>query len=157
METARINVPGSASPPEEPLRQLDIFEGKWNVEVEKLKGARSGQEEIVRGIETYDWLSGGHFMVNRWSRKVGMDVHIGIGVVGFDPSTGYFTANHFDNRGAARSYNVTVSRLTWKYMGTQERARIDFTPDGRTFVAFWEGSDDGIKWEPLYRLKGNKI
>ncbi len=157
METLEKNTQRNGIPPAEQLRQLDIFVGKWSVEGQNLKGAPSGAGAMLTGIETYDWLTGGHFLINRWSRKFSDSSHIGIGIIGLDKSTGQLSANHFDNIGFARTYWLTNSRLTWKYTGEKERAAITFTPDGRSFEQYWEVTENGSVWLPLCRIHGSKV
>jgi len=45
---------------------LTIFVGKWAIEGENL---------AVKGIETYEWLPGGFFMVYKWSHYFGGERH----------------------------------------------------------------------------------
>ncbi len=156
MRTVENNVSDNHTPGKE-LEQLDIFVGKWKVEEQTIKGSLVDALDAVRGIATYDWLAGKFYLITKWSNKFGDDSHIGIGVIGFDQSAGIFMANHYDNKGFACTYKVTVRRLTWVFTGKHERSTIEFTPDGNTFTEFREVSDDGILWKPLCRLRGSKL
>jgi len=156
MQTKEKEIPATNTSSKE-LDQLDIFVGKWNVEGRNLEGAPVGTDSSVKGIATYEWLTGKFYLVTKWSRKFGSSSHIGIGIIGFDESTGFFKVNNYDNLGFARAYKLTTRRLTWKFSGTHERATMEFTPDGRNFTEYWEVSQDGSHWEPLCRLNGSKV
>ena len=77
---------------------LNAFVGRWRVD-----GAL-GDGTHVTGVETYEWLAGGFFLVNRWDREMGSTRHTGIGVVGTDPEGGGMVTRAFDNLGFARAY-----------------------------------------------------
>jgi hypothetical protein len=156
METAENHITDKKAPAKE-TQELDMFVGKWNVEGKNLKGVPIGAEALVRGIATYEWLAGKHYLINKWSRKFDGSTHIGIGIIGMDETSATLVANHYDNIGFSRSYQVILKRLTWKFSGKNERASIEFTPDGKTFTEYWEVSADGTIWEPLCKLTGTKV
>lgn len=149
------NKVSSKQTPESELEQLEIFAGKWNIEELTAKGVINNTP--IRGIAAYEWLAGKHYMISRWSSKIGDRSDIGIGIIGFDEASGQFKVNQYDNHGLAQTFMVTFRRLTWKFTGSHERMTLEFTPDGRTFTELREISQDGISWEPSYRLKGSKV
>jgi len=129
---------------------LNAFVGRWRVD-----GAL-GDGTHVTGVETYEWLAGGFFLVNRWDREMGSTRHTGIGVVGTDPEGGGMVTRAFDNLGFARAYRTEVRDGVMTLTGERERATISVRDGGDALVIHWERSEDGETWLPLCDLAGTR-
>ena len=62
--------------PSSEIKRLELFLGKWNVEGKSYAKGNSNESLQVSSVEmefsqTGEWLSGGFFLVNRWSGHVG--------------------------------------------------------------------------------------
>jgi hypothetical protein len=136
-------------------RLLDVFVGQWRVSGTSAPG---GPGSEVAGGESYEWLPGGFFLMNRWQRDFGAgNEHVGTGILGHLPEAPLFFAQSFDNLGYERRYDVSVEGRVWSYVGPWERARIEFAEDHQSFTARWELSKDGESWSPLCDLKMTKL
>lgn len=143
--------------PVEELKKLQPFVGKWIVEGQNLSGAPVAPNTEVAGVQTYEWLPGNFFLVEKWDRQFDNSEHIGIGMFGYDLAKHEFYLTNYDNRGFARTYDVDSYRHIWKFSGLKERATIIFSSDDQTFIEDWEILNDNFVWQPLCTLKSTKI
>jgi hypothetical protein len=142
-----------------PLRRLDVLVGEWSIEVSNMPFL-SDPAAIVRGQNRFDWLEGGHFLVQRWNVEH-PDFPDGIAVVGYDDSTGNYSQHYFDSRGVSRIYKMSLGDGVWKlwrddpdfsqrFIGTLEDS-------GTTIRGRWENSSDGLKWDHDFDLTYSKV
>ena len=68
--------------------------------------------------------------------------------MGVDARTGRHFARTFENHGFYRHYEVVVEGKVWTVTGETERARIQFSEDGKTQTITWEWRPGG-QWLPL--------
>ena len=69
-------------------------------------------------------------------------------MLGYDADTGRCFARCFENHGFYRDYDVVGNGRVGVLRGEMERARIEFSEDGRTQTISWEWRrSDG--WLPL--------
>ncbi|HSU14348.1 DUF1579 family protein [Longimicrobium sp.] len=129
---------------------LDAFAGSWRTEGALGEGASGAAGTRVTGTESYEWLPGGWFMVNRWDREMGGSRHTGIGVVGIDPDAGALVTRAFDNLGFARVYATQVRGGVMTLTGERERGTV--TARGGGLEIHWERTEDGETWLPLCDL-----
>jgi hypothetical protein len=132
--------------------RLEPFVGKWHTEGQNKAAAPGAANTPVTGEESYEWLPGGFFLVNRWDRRFGGAEHKGIGIVAFDAATGEYSTRAFDNLGYAREYKTTLRDRTMALTGKWERATLAVSADGQTMTIHWERSEDGEHWLPLCDL-----
>ena len=71
-----------------------------------------------------------------------------LSVMGVDATTSGYFARSFENHGFYRHYNVAVDGRVWTIDGETERARIEFSADGRTQTITWEWHPKD-RWLPL--------
>src|SRR4051794_27819447 len=89
------------------LAQLDPFVGEWETEATH----RLMPGTVVRGVSTFEWLEGGHFMI--W-RATGdhPDFPSSITILGCEPDVsenagetgGGCIAHYYDSRGVTRNF-----------------------------------------------------
>jgi hypothetical protein len=135
---------------------LEAFIGNWAVEGENFVVGPNEAQTDVKGIETYEWLNGGFFMVYKWDRYFGTESHKGIGIISHDELEHTFQINNYDNMGYAKSYRITYQHETWSFAGENERATIQFGPDGNSFSEKWEVCQQKT-WKTLCLLTGKRI
>ncbi len=160
METSAIphqSNPHQVFTPPSALQHLKVFIGQWQINGQNLDGAPLGADLPVTGEQSYEWFPGHFFMISRWERQFGDGQYTGLGIISYDPATHFFSASNYDNLGYARTYKLYQEHGAWKYVGEQERATLEFSPDGNTYNEYWEIAEEGGNWMPLCRLEGRKI
>ena len=135
---------------------LEAFVGKWAVEGENYPVGPNEAQTTVKGIETYEWLSGGFFILYKWDRYFGFDNHNGIGMISHDELKHTFQLNNYDNMGYAKSYQIIFENESWNFTAESERAIIQFSADGNSFSEKWEVRDK-LTWKTLCLLTGKRI
>jgi hypothetical protein len=69
---------------------------------------------------------------------------------------GRYFARTFENHGFYRRYDVTVDGNVWTFSGETERARIEFSDDGRRQTITWEWRPKDL-WLPLCDRVATKV
>lgn len=139
--------PDPPAVPSAPHLALKVWAGKWHAEGVSYRPGDGGAPWV--SDENYEMLSGDYFLVQRWSAKVGGSPFKGLGVISYDGDTQRYVSRSFENHGNYRNYAVKRDGDTWTFEGETERARYDFSRDGRTCVIKWEFKPDGKTWQPL--------
>ena len=137
-------------------RRLDPFVGTWKVTGENAGAAPMSPNTNVTGEESYEWLTGGFFLVGRWDRHFDGNRHTGTSIIRYDPSADEYSAYSVDNLGFARTYRLTEREGVWSFAGPWERATIKFSNRGNAMEIHWEKTKDGSTWEPLCDLQATK-
>ena len=94
------------------------------------------------------WHTGSFFMIEDERAAIAGRPFETHGVLGVDDGTGEYFARTFENHGFHRDYRLSANGNVWTLSGESERARIEFSEDGRTQNINWEWRRDG-KWLPL--------
>ena len=135
-------------------KYLQPFAGEWKVEG---KNFSNGESSNVTGVESYEWLTGGYFLVNRFERDQGDDKFSGIGWIGFDAANGAYLSYSISNIGYFRIYQVQITPNEICYLGTSERGVVRLAEGGNTMTIRWEQMNGAGKWQPLCELTGHRI
>jgi hypothetical protein len=123
----------------------------------------------VTGFDTYEILSGGHFLVHHVDVQVGDQPVRAIEIIGEpDPASGGFLARSFDNMGSCEVMRVAVDPDgVFRFTGgpdvapaarpaygitTRVRSTLTVAAGGGSMTALWERSGDGSTWEPWMRI-----
>ena len=139
------------------LQHLKPFVGHWQVEGQNLTGALTGVDAQLRGEQVYEWLPGNFFLLSRWNRQFDDTQHAGLGIIEYDQESRFFHSRNYNSLGYARNYKLYQEQNAWKLDGPNERATIEFAPDGNSYAEYWEISEDGLGWTPLRRLEGKRV
>ena len=149
----------SEDQPESPIRgaeydRLEVFVGKWHAEGDSY--AAGQKKDDPRGVvekwvsnETCDWLPGKFFIMQQWDAMTGANEFKGTAIMSHNPETGDYTTRSYENHGFIRDYVTRVDGDVWTFTGGTERARIEFTDDGKEQKITWEWRPDGKTWLPL--------
>lgn len=78
--------------------------GKWNAEI-KIFGAPGTEPAVAKATSTYEVIMGGRFMTQRIEGEVMGSPFVGMGVSGFDKTSGKHTTYWFDNTGTQSVYS----------------------------------------------------
>lgn len=136
------DIPATRSPALEPLSALV---GVWFVEMTHVK-----LPDTVHGQKTFEWLEGGHFLLER-SRFDHPDVPDSISIYGAGDSDAPLGVHYFDSRGVLRVSKMSLSDGTWKVWrdapGFSQRFTGKFGEGGKTIEVSGELSKDGVNWE----------
>ena len=137
-----------------PHECLHIFIGKWHAEGDSYAAGQTkqnphGANEKWLSDETYEWLPGRFFVIQRWDAKTGANPFKGIAIISHDAGTGNYMTRSYENHGFIRDYVTKSNGDTWTFSGETERARIEFMDGGNTQKIAWEWRQPGEDWLPL--------
>jgi hypothetical protein len=149
----------SSNGPAEPgpeHRLLDVFIGRWINDGRTVEDSGAPAVEIVTS-DIYEWAPGGFVVVHSAYGRIGANDVGGVEVISYDPGTGTYRAEFFDNQGNTTVSELTVSRGVWTWRGARTRCTATFSDDGRTQTARHERSSDGTSWRPSMNVTLRKI
>ena len=145
----------------EALAALEVLVGEWSMEARFDEMSPAGADARV----VFEWLTGGQFLVQRWSVPV-PEAPDGIALIGQDTAiTGRYLQHYFDSRGVARVYQMTLDDGVWKlWRDAPDFSPLDFgqrftgtiSRDGQVIEGAWEVSDDGKSWRHDFDLTYRK-
>ena len=144
--------PPMRGPKHEPLA---AFVGTWHAEGQSYGGQE--QDPTDPRSHAAAWISDevtvwhpGGFFIKKDEHAVidgaSLVTHV---VIGWDGDTGAFVAHAFENHGFYRRYAVRADGQVWTFTGDTERARIEFSADGRQQTVTWEWRPINDAWLPL--------
>jgi Protein of unknown function (DUF1579) len=141
-----------------------VFVGKWNMEGQQYDGI-VGPAAKVSAVRTYEWLSGGFFLIHRYEGRVGDAKAACIEVIGYDSTSQRYFLHSFYNDGKSNEWQATVKDNIWLQTGDWEfdgkamkvRCTIEFSEDGNTMTGRWENSIDGSSWQTFWDVKATKV
>ena len=133
---------------------LAVFLGRWRAEgksygspEQPVDNPKSAAEPWI-STHTGTWHTGEFFLIQDERATTGGMPFDTLSVMGVDAKTGRYFARSFENHGFYRHYGVTVDAHVWTLTGETERARIEFSADGRTQTIIWEWCPKD-RWLPL--------
>lgn len=143
-------------------KRLEVFVGKWKHEGQSYGEGQSKENPYDSAVkwtseETYEWLSGGFFLVHRFDALLGGKEFKGIEIIGYDASSQSYFVQFFDNSGNRPTYLASVSEDTWTFTGEAQRATVLFSDDNNTMTIHWDWKTDGENWLPLCDRKATKF
>ncbi len=125
------------SAPHPSLRTLDPLVGTWAVSGPGLSGQ-------VR----YEWLEGGHYLVQHVDMEHNGERTRGVEYIGYDEASGDLHSHYFATGPILEYvYELSGDTLTIWYGGKDSPAKFSgrFSPDGRTNVGAWEWPGGGYE------------
>jgi hypothetical protein len=133
---------------------LSVFLGNWRADGVSFGGTdQSGDDPKANG-ESWEsthvghWHTGEFFLIQDEKARVGGKPFDTLSIMGVDARTGRCFARSFENHGFYRHYDVEVAGRIWRLIGDTERARLEFSEDGRTQTIVWEWKPADT-WLPL--------
>ena len=132
---------------------LAVFLGRWAAEGTSFGIAPPGADPRSAptpwvSTHTTWWHTGRFFLVQDERANPGPDPFDTLSVMGVDAKSGQYFARCFENHGFYRHYDVSRNGRVWTFSGETERARVEFSPDGRRQTIAWEWRPKG-EWLPL--------
>ncbi|AWP27576.1 DUF1579 family protein [Paenibacillus sp. Cedars] len=144
------------SKPDPAMERLNVFVGKWNTEG-VIKASPSGAADVLKAVDTYEWLPGGYFLIHHVDGYMGKDKVKAIEIIGYDASSQNYTTHSYDNQGNFNAYQANLLDRDWKIWGESERFTGMFSEDSNTLTGSWELSSDGTNWVPWMDIKLTKV
>lgn len=135
-------------------RALAAFLGQWRAEGRSYGSPHQPADDPMSAAEPWAsthsamWHTGEFFLVQDERAVIGGKTFDTLSVLGVDARTGGYFARTFENHGFYRHYDVVVDGRVWTVTGELERARIEFSEDGRTQTISWEWRPSE-RWLPL--------
>ena len=141
-------VPGEMTDRDPTLQPFDALIGTWATEA-----THPAFEGVVQGSMTFEWLAGGHFLVQR-SHNEHDDFPDAIGVIGAPEDGDGLVLEYFDSRGVRRTYGVSlddgVLRIWRDHPGFEQR--FSATPAHDTFEGLWQLAREPGDWQDDLRV-----
>jgi hypothetical protein len=145
------------------LEALAPFCGKWHTEGQQYESPLGAAGPFV-AVETFEWLSGGHFMVHRLEGELGSQPAACVEIFGKDPQ-GELFAQTFYNDGSTNTWrlneavNAVVLSGTWS-RGSADSLQVRYTASfeeaGNAIAGKWEQSRDGNDWRTFLDARSTK-
>jgi Protein of unknown function (DUF1579) len=147
VRTSEVRLPEQSPTPAPETRRLEALVGRWHSEGRTVP-APSEPAITITGTDTYQWMTGGFFLVHRVDVQMGGNKVEVIEMIGpYDHSDRSYPMRSFDNQG---NFVTMTARVrddgVWTFTGASERATLTIGDDGTTMTARWERSDDGSTW-----------
>ncbi len=154
----------SLQPPLTPspeLRRLDIFVGKWHTEGLSYGSGQSKENPYDSAVrwsseETYEWLTGGFFLVHHCNGQIGDAPINAMETIGYDAASQTYPSQFFDNYGGIHLGHWSVRDGVWSCTATEYRTTYTFSNDCNILAVHWEWFD-GEDWLVWGDLKATKV
>jgi hypothetical protein len=105
-------------------------------------------DEVVSGTTTFEWLEGGHFIVQR-AHSDHQLFPDGMSVIGAPETGDGLVLEYFDSRGVRRTYRVSLDGGVWRMWrdqpGFDQRFSATIAPDG--FEGVFEIAETAGEWQ----------
>ncbi|MES2431995.1 MAG: DUF1579 family protein [Bacteroidota bacterium] len=138
------------SSPEKPgiqLKKLNFLIGKWHTQGKILQGSSASSKDI-RGIDSYELVSGGAFILHRVDVFMGDKRTEAIEIIGYDESRKSYFMKSFDDQGASITMYATLEKSgILKFGDNKMRAVLTANKKGNSMSAKWELSENGKTWK----------
>lgn len=140
--------------------RLNVFAGHWNKEGEAVEGP-FGPAGKLTGVESYEWFTGGFFLIHRLDGHLGEAEIACVEIIGYDQSSGNWKAETFYNDGNSAIWEVSERDGVWTYAGGWDvkgeafkvRCLCEFSDDRNVMTGRWEYSRDGARWQIFWDTK----
>ena len=142
-----VQLPTQPPEPAPETRRLDVLAGMWSSEGRTLPSPSAPSVRIT-GTDTYEWMTGGFFLVHRVDVRMGGSKVEVIEMIGpYDPADRSYPMRSFDNQGNFATMTARVrDDGVWTFTGASERTTLTIGDDANTMTARWERTDDGSTW-----------
>lgn len=146
----------SLTKPGSQIRKLNFLIGKWHTKGKILQDASNASTEIT-GMDTYEWISGGFFILHRVDVFMANERTEIVEIIGYDKSRKSFFMKSFDNHGEAITMYAVLEKPGVLKLGDKKmKSTLTVNKGGNTMVAKWELSENGKTWKPWMDIKFSK-
>lgn len=142
---------------------MDVFVGKWNMEGQQYEGL-IGPAAKITAVNSYEWLTGGFFLVHRFDGRVGDGEAACIEIIGRDASSQSYPTHSLYNNGITNEWQARERDGIWTLTGEWQmadkslkvRCTTVFNDDGNTMKGKWEHSSDGSTWQTFWDVEATR-
>lgn len=146
----------SLTKPGDQIRKLSFLIGNWHTRGEILQGALTSSKEIS-GMDTYEWISGGFFILHRVDVFMANKRTEVIEIIGYDKSRKSFFMKSFDNHGEATTIYAVLEKSGVLKLGDKKmKSTLTVNKSGNSMTAKWQLSENGKTWKPWMDIKLSK-
>lgn len=146
---------GTAPRPGPQHEALATLVGRWRTAGRVLAGPSTPEQEIA-GIDTYEWLPGGFFLLHRVDVLIGGERVQALEVIGWDAERDAYFAHAYDDRGGREVMRAAFRDGTWTFLGDASRFTGSFGEGGATLAGRWERRE-GDEWVPWMEVRLRKM
>ena len=137
------------------IKKLNFLIGKWHTYGEILQGATSSK--TIRGMDSYEWISGGVFILHRVDVFMGNKRTEAIEIIGYDESRKSYFMKSFDSNGEAPIMYAKLKKSgAFEFGDTKMRSILKPSKTGRAMSAKWELAENGKLWKPWMEIRLEK-
>lgn len=127
------------------LQKLQVFVGTWHT------SGRTVEGKILEATDTYEWLTGGYFLIHKWNACLEKDRVEGIEIIGYEPESGKYSTRSFDSLGNSGRYTAELNGTIWQINGETEQFTGEFNPEKNCLTGRWEVYN-GLEWKPWMEI-----
>lgn len=154
MRMAKKNL--SQIKPSAQLKKLNFLIGKWHTQGEILWGG-SFNSKIIRGMDTYEWVAGGFFILHRVDVFMGNERTEAIEIIGYDEIRKSYFMKSFDNQGLSITmYAVLEKPGVLKFGDNKMKTVLIANKAESSMSAKWDISENGKTWKSWMNIQLNK-
>jgi len=125
------------------LKKLNFLIGKWHTQGEILQRVSVSSKDI-RGMDTYEWVSGGFFILHRVDVFMGNERTEAIEIIGYEERRKSYFMKSFDSQGASITMYAALEKSgVLKFGDNKMRSVLTANKDGSSMTAKWELSENG--------------
>lgn len=137
------------------IKKLNFLIGKWHTQGEILYADPSSR--TIRGMDTYEWVSGGAFILHRVDVFVGNKRTEAVEIIGYDERQKSYFMKSFDSDGETPLMFAKLKKSGVFEFG-DKKMRSTLTPSKSVGVmsAKWELSENGKQWKPWMEIRLEK-
>ena len=159
-KTKAVSQPRQAGPEH---RKLAVFVGTWNLRGRQFE-TPSGRAAEITGTETYEWLTGGLFLIHRFEARLGNAQAACIEITGYDPSTRRYPTHTFYNDGQIADWQLQEQGEGWLITGKWSkggeealvRCTVELGDEGNSRTSTWQSSSDGRNWDTFWEVMATR-
>ncbi len=139
------------------LKPLTFLIGHWRTEGEIL-GDSGEVVARVSGTDSYEWISGGHFILHRVDVMMGDNKIEVIEIIGgYDPTNKSYAMRSFDNEGKFTTMSGKFEKDgTFEIEGEGMRSYLAYDKNSNTMNIRWEKQNNS-QWELWIDMTLKKI
>ena len=139
------------------LQALNFLSGKWQTEGDILGDSGEVVGKVI-GTDTYEWVSGGYFLLHRVDVMMRDIKTEAIEVIGsYDSADSSYAMRSFDSEGNFVTMKGRFEKDgAFKIEGEGMRSALTYNQALESIAIFWERLD-GSRWRPWINMKLTKL
>jgi ketosteroid isomerase-like protein len=133
--------------------RLQVFEGKWTMEGRAFDSP-FGKAASIAAMETFEWLTGGLYLIHRLDGRLGNDPIACVELVEANRAATFY------NNGTFNIWDVREENGAWIFRGRWNNAEVScttrFGDGGQSRTGKWEYSTDGSEWKTFWETRATR-